>query len=106
VVVLSLSGEEELPEPCRRLLFEYPHLLLVVVTPDSNHGCVFRLVVDHMRLEEVSRESILAAIRREPRAETESSELCQIPYFTWPPPEALPEINFQHDPWTMKNGHA
>lgn len=62
VLVLG-EGERGLQPPLRSVLERHPRLSIVVLTEDARRGTVHRFRLDRQELEDVSPQSLLAAIR-------------------------------------------
>jgi DNA-binding NarL/FixJ family response regulator len=63
-VSVAQSGGD--PDICRHLLCRYPGLKAVInLSQDSRHGYASRVSIQTKRLEEVSLESIIAAVRED-----------------------------------------
>ena len=61
VVTLPESGED--PGLADHLLFEYPDLLVIALSPSEKEGFVYRLIVDKKPIEPLSAAGVLAVIR-------------------------------------------
>lgn len=68
VVLLPMEDHEELAPIYVDLLKEAPDLLVIGVTVDSKSGCAWYCRIERVRLEEISPDTILSAIRAEFRA--------------------------------------
>lgn len=60
VLTMPESGEPGLTD---HLLYEYPDLLVIALSPSEENGFVYRLVIDKKPLKPVTSDGILAAIR-------------------------------------------
>lgn len=69
VVIVTLPRQEvdaaEAGEPgiCSHLLYEYPNLLIVALSPDSAGGYTYRLVIAREAVDPLSETSLLQVIR-------------------------------------------
>lgn len=75
VVTLPESGED--PGLADHLLFEYPDLLVIALSPAEKGGFVYRLVVDKKPIEPLSAAGVLAVIRSREKALGDHGPLAQ-----------------------------
>jgi len=64
VVVVGLPDSDDEPGICSHLLAEYPHLLILALSPERDRAFLYRLGICKEQLSKASDEEILAAIRQ------------------------------------------
>lgn len=75
VVTLPESGED--PGLADHLLFEYPDLLVIALSPSEKGAFVYRLVVDKKPIEPLTPAGVLAVIRSREKALGDHGPLAQ-----------------------------
>jgi len=63
VVVVTLPDSGEMPGICSHLLYEYPQLLILVLSLAQTRACLYRQVITVEQLSDTSDEGILIAVR-------------------------------------------
>jgi DNA-binding NarL/FixJ family response regulator len=64
VVVLTLPDSGQIPGICSHLFDQYPHLLILALSPDNTKACVYQQVIAVEELMDISEENLLTAIRK------------------------------------------